>query len=83
MIVYHMNQEPTTLPKEGMGLRRLKELRQARGLSLTQLAFKAQIHPSNLSKLEAGFLPLYPNWKRRLAQALGVKEEELEDGEPQ
>lgn len=56
----------------------LKELRQQKGLSQWELARLSGIHPSLVSRLERGELKLYPGWRKKIAQALGVKEEELE-----
>lgn len=56
---------------------RLKQVREERGLSQHAVARQAGIHPSTLSRLEAGKMYAYPGWKRRLAVTLGVDEEEL------
>lgn len=50
---------------------RLTLERQARGLSQTELAFRARIHPATLSRIEAGKTFVYPGWRKRLAAALG------------
>lgn len=55
----------------------LKELRVRKGWSQAELARRTGIHPSVISHLEAGRFPLYPGWRRRLAEALGVREEEV------
>ena len=55
----------------------LKELRQKRGWSQAELARRCGLHPSTISHLEGGRLPLYPGWRRRIAEALGVREEEV------
>lgn len=51
--------------------------RQRHGLSQSQLARIANVHPATLSRLEAGKLFPYPGWKRRLGKALGVPGDEL------
>lgn len=61
---------------------KLKELRERKGLTRKELAIRTGIDYATLYKLEKGQLIVYPGWRKRLAQALGVKEEELEcDGE--
>jgi len=52
---------------------RLTAERMKAGLSQTKLAQLADIHPSTLSRLEAGKLHAYPAWRRRLAGALGYE----------
>ncbi len=51
---------------------RLVEERQRKGLSQSQLARIANVHPATLSRLESGKLFAYPGWRRRLGKALGV-----------
>ena len=46
--------------------------RRRRGLSQSQLARLANVHPSTLSRLEAGKEFAYPGWRRRLGRVLGV-----------
>lgn len=58
---------------------RVREIRQAKGLTQWELAQRTGIHPVNLSKIERGDFRLYPGWKRRIAEALGVREAELEE----
>jgi ribosome-binding protein aMBF1 (putative translation factor) len=58
---------------------RIREIRQAKGLSQWELAQRTGIHPTNLYKIENGHLRLYDGWRRRIAEALGVREEELKD----
>jgi len=63
---------------------RLTQERQRQGLSKTQAAIKAGIHPSTWGRIEAGTWAAYPGWRRRISQALGVPEGELfgPDGRP-
>jgi transcriptional regulator with XRE-family HTH domain len=62
--------------REEMALR-LKIERERKGLSQSQLARKCNIHPSTLSRLEAGKTYAYPKWRRSLARVLGVPADEL------
>jgi len=62
---------------------RIREIRQAKGLTQWELAKRANIHPVNLAKIERGDFRLYAGWRRRIAEALGVPEEALENTEQQ
>lgn len=55
----------------------IREIRKAKGLSQWKLAQLTGIHPTNLYKVESGQLRLYPGWRQRIAEALGVREEDL------
>lgn len=55
----------------------LKLIRLQRGLSLTQLCLLTGIHPSTLSRIERGQIYPYPGWRKRIAEALNVKEEDI------
>lgn len=55
----------------------LKEFRQKQGLSQLRLAMKTGIAPSDISRVENGWLRAYPGWRKRLARALGTTEAEL------
>lgn len=52
----------------------LREARQARGLGLRQLAVKAQVDPSYLSRIERGKQDPSVAVLKRLAKALGLAE---------
>lgn len=56
---------------------RLSEIRTARGLTQQQLADLLEVHWVTISKLERSKSPLSDEWKRRIAEALGVAPEEL------
>jgi transcriptional regulator with XRE-family HTH domain len=56
---------------------RLRTERQRRGWSLTQLTALTSIATSDLSSLERGLRPAYPGWRRRIARAFRLPEEEL------
>ena len=49
---------------------RLKQERKARGWSQAELARRARLHPSELSKIESGRIRPYRPLLRRLAQQL-------------
>ncbi|MDK2889109.1 MAG: hypothetical protein PWP72_1987 [Thermoanaerobacter sp.] len=55
----------------------IEQVMKERGLSKTRLGFMSQIHPATIGKLLAGHIPPYPNYKRRLSEALGVPEDML------
>lgn len=50
---------------------RLQIEREKQGLSRTQLAYLARIHPVFIGRLERRELKPFPGWRRRLAEALG------------
>ena len=56
---------------------RLKEARREKGLSQLRLAFLTGIPPSEISRVENGWIRPYPSWRQRFARALGVTEAEL------
>ncbi|GAH61860.1 unnamed protein product [marine sediment metagenome] len=58
-------------------MNRLKEIRNERGLSQLRLALLTGIAPSELSRIENGWIRPYPGWRKRLARALGATESEL------
>jgi transcriptional regulator with XRE-family HTH domain len=64
-------------PVDARARRRLRELRAARGLTLAQVAQRANIDVSTLSRLEAGKRRLALDHIPALAAALGVTADEL------
>lgn len=55
----------------------VKKIRERRGLSRAELARRTVLGPTVISQIETGrFIP-YPKQLRRVAEALGVKPEEL------
>ena len=56
---------------------RLKVERLKRGWSQQDLAFHARMASADISRLERGWARPYPNQARRLADILGISEEEL------
>ena len=73
MITYSMY----AVNKEVLVMNRLKEIRNERNLSQLRLALLTGIAPSELSRIENGWIRPYPGWRKRLARALGVTEKEL------
>lgn len=55
----------------------LKEFRTKRGLSQLALAKLTNIAPSEISRIENGWIRPYPSWRKRFARSLGVTEKEL------
>ena len=58
-------------------MNRLKETRSTRGFSQLTLAKLTNIAPTDISRIENGWLYPYPGWRKRLAKALFVTEQEL------
>jgi transcriptional regulator with XRE-family HTH domain len=56
---------------------RIRELREALGLSQAELARRANVVPSTMNKLENGARGLDQDWMERLAPLLGVAPAEL------
>lgn len=60
----------------------LKAILDERGITKYRLGKMARISTQDIYSLFTGKKPLYPNWKKRISDALGVPEEELfEEGE--
>lgn len=58
-------------------MNRLRDIRKAKGFSQLKLALMTGIPPSEISRIENGWLKPYPGWRKRLARALGTTEAEL------
>lgn len=56
---------------------KLREFREAKGLSQLELSYMTRISPSAISLLESGRQFPHKGWKQRIAEALGVEEEVL------
>jgi len=61
----------------GVKMNLLKESRTKKGFSQLTLAKLTNIAPTDISRIENGWLRPYPGWRKRLAKALGVTEKEL------
>jgi len=61
-----------------MGVNKLKELRLKKGVSQPRLAVTAGIHTTTIYKIEVGKSIARGDTRRKLAKALGVKQNELE-----
>ena len=55
----------------------LKEIRTKKGISQLTLAKLTNIAPTDISRIENDWLRPYPDWRKRLARALGTTEHEL------
>lgn len=55
----------------------LKTIRKKAGLSQVRLSMLTGIAPGDISRIECGWIKPWPGWKKRLAKALGVREDEL------
>lgn len=56
---------------------RLTLERKKRGLSIIKLSRIAEIHPSDIGKLESGKAPLWPAWAIRLESVFKIPAEQL------
>jgi len=55
----------------------LKKVRTEKGFSQLTLAKLTNIAPTDISRIENGWLRPYSGWRKRLAKALGVTEADL------
>ena len=69
--------EPAEVDCKGGSEMRLREERLRRGWSQTRVAALSGIASPDVSALERGVKPVYPGWRRRLAEVFGMTEEEL------
>ena len=60
-------------------MNKLREIREAAGLSQVELARRARIASTNLSAIERGRLTAWPKVRKALARVLKVSEDELFD----
>lgn len=58
---------------------RIRELREAKGISRSELARRARMDASDVGKIERGIMLPYPGQLRKLAEALGTKATEIGD----
>lgn len=58
-------------------MNKVKEIRELKGLSQFQLAKKANITPSDISRIENNKIFPYPQWRKRISEALNVPEKEI------
>jgi transcriptional regulator with XRE-family HTH domain len=58
-------------------MNRLKEIRTKKGKSQLDLSKSTNIAPTDISRIENGWLKPYPSWKKRLADSLEVSENYL------
>lgn len=55
----------------------LRRWREARDLSVSELARRSGVSRPDIANVEAGARPLYPKWRSRLATALSISESDL------
>lgn len=55
----------------------LKEIMKEKNINANQLAFASSITPSDLSAALSGKKPFFPNWRKRVAEALDINADEL------
>jgi len=79
---FAMRAKPSEEPVDARVRRRLRELRTQRGLTLQQVAERASLDLSTLSRLEAGKRRLALDHLPALAAALGVSADELLGASP-
>jgi ribosome-binding protein aMBF1 (putative translation factor) len=60
-----------------VALRKIQELREARGWSRSELARQARMDAGDVSKIERGILVPYPGQIMKIAWALGVTATEI------
>lgn len=57
--------------------KKIETLLNEQGISKLQLAMKAGINPSDLYAALNGSKPIFPAWRKKISEALGVPEAEL------
>jgi transcriptional regulator with XRE-family HTH domain len=60
-----------------MFINNLRNVREKKGISQLELSRITRIAPANICNIENGRLYPYPGWRKRLLEALEVKEEDL------
>lgn len=55
----------------------LRTMRLTAGISQIELAHKTHIAPQTISQIENNKIYPYPGWRRKLAKALSVKEDDI------
>ena len=66
--------------KEGVKImekNNLKKIRVEKGLSQSKLSFTTRIAPNIICNIENNRVHAYPNWRKKIAQALNVSEKEI------
>lgn len=53
------------------------KIRKEKGLTRWALAKKANLDPATLYRIEKNQIVVYPSWRKRISEALGVSETEL------
>ena len=62
---------------------KLKAALKEKGISVYRLSQLSRIASPDLYNVLSGKRPMYPNWKKRISEAVGIPEEDLfeEEGE--
>ena len=55
----------------------LREIREKQSKTILEVSRLAFISPSDISQIELGKKPCFPNWRKRLSKVLNVPESEL------
>jgi len=58
-------------------MNKVREIRKKKNLTQLDLAKMTDIYPNDISQIERGKRKAFPGWRKRLAKALEVPEEEL------
>lgn len=62
-------------------MHKLRALREARGMTQTELGRRIRISPSAISAVEAGDRRPWRNFRKRVAKVFGVEESEIFGGD--
>ena len=65
------------MSNKGVPLNRVKELREAQGMTQFQLSIRSEVAQSAISLVENFKISPYPRWREAIAKALGVEESEV------
>lgn len=57
--------------------KKLREEMENQKISANKLSLKAMISPANFSQAINGKMPMFPGWRKRLAEALDIPQNEL------
>lgn len=55
----------------------LKEIMKQRNISQASMARMANINQTQFNRAYNGFQPFFPAWRKRISEALNIREEEL------
>lgn len=75
--LYNVNIKSSYIEKGVKMYNKLESILKERGLTKYRLAKMSKISVQDIYSILNGKKPLYPNWKKRISEALDVPEEEL------